>query len=102
MVMNLSTLRASRPLPLRNIPGTNFSYRLSLPEGHFAAGKIRSIEIPNNLIENRTRDLPACNIVPEVTALKRAPVNPHNVGKIGNNISIRHRCGTYPLLADYR
>jgi hypothetical protein len=37
------------------------------------AGRIRSIEKSNDLIENRTRDLPACSVVPEPTTLPRAP-----------------------------
>jgi hypothetical protein len=46
--------------------------RLSRPQGHSAAGRIRSIEKPNDLIGNWTRDLPACNIVPQPTTLPRA------------------------------
>jgi hypothetical protein len=42
------------------------------PQGHSAAGKIRSIEKSNDLIGNRTRDLPACSIVPQPTTLPRA------------------------------
>jgi hypothetical protein len=41
--------------------------------GHSAAGEIRSIEKSNDLIGNRTRDLPACGIVPQPTTLPRAP-----------------------------
>jgi hypothetical protein len=33
--------------------------RLSQPQGHTAAGSIRTIENSNDLIGNRTRDLPA-------------------------------------------
>jgi hypothetical protein len=40
-----------------------------LSQGHSAAGRIRSIENTNDLIGNRTRDLPACCAVP----LQRAP-----------------------------
>jgi hypothetical protein len=36
-----------------------------IPQGHSAAGSIRSIEKSNDLIGNRTRDLPACSIVPQ-------------------------------------
>jgi hypothetical protein len=35
--------------------------------GHSAAGRIRSIEKSNDLFGNRTRDLPACSIVPQST-----------------------------------
>jgi hypothetical protein len=41
----------------RKIPGTHFSYRLSRPQGHSAAGRIRSIEKSGDLIGNRTRCL---------------------------------------------
>jgi hypothetical protein len=37
-------------------------------------GWIRSIEKSNNRIGNRTRDLRACNIVPQPTTLPRAPI----------------------------
>jgi hypothetical protein len=37
------------------------------------AGRIRSIEKSNDLIGNRTRDLPACSIVPQSITLPRAP-----------------------------
>jgi hypothetical protein len=49
----------------RKIPGSHFCYRLSRPQGHSAAGRIRSIEKSNNTIGNRTHDLPACSIVPQ-------------------------------------
>jgi hypothetical protein len=42
-------------------------------QGHFAAAKITSLEKSSDVIENRTRDLQACNIVPQRTALPRAP-----------------------------
>jgi len=37
------------PLPPGNIPGTHFCYRLSRPQGHSAAGRIMSINIPMTL-----------------------------------------------------
>jgi hypothetical protein len=40
----------------------------------YAAGRIRSIEKLNYLIGNRTRDLPACNVAPQPTTLRRAPI----------------------------
>jgi hypothetical protein len=39
---------------------------------HIAAGRIRSIEKSNDIIGNQTRDLPACSIVPQPTALPLA------------------------------
>jgi hypothetical protein len=38
--------------------------------GHSAAGRIRSIENSNDLIGNRTRDLPACSTVPSANYAK--------------------------------
>jgi hypothetical protein len=46
---------------------------MSRPQGHSAAERIRSIEKSNDLMGNRTRDLPACNIVPQPTTLPPAP-----------------------------
>jgi hypothetical protein len=71
MAARLSALRADRPLP----PG-HFSGRLSRPQGHSAAGRIRSIEKSNDLIGNQTRDVPACSIVPQPTTLPRSPPPP--------------------------
>jgi hypothetical protein len=63
MAVRLSVLCAGSPLP----PG-RFLVLISVrPEGHSEDGKIRSIEKCNGLMENRTRDLQACRIVPEPT-----------------------------------
>jgi hypothetical protein len=48
----------------RMILDTHLCYSLSQPQGHSAAGRSRSIENSNDLIGNRTRDLPACRVVP--------------------------------------
>jgi hypothetical protein len=40
---------------------------MSGPQGHGAAGRIRSIEKNSDVIRNRIRDLPACIIVPKAT-----------------------------------
>jgi hypothetical protein len=48
----------------RKIPGTHFCYRLCRSHCHSVAGRIRSIEKSNELIRNRTWDLPACSTVP--------------------------------------
>jgi hypothetical protein len=42
---------------------------LSQPQGHSAAGRMKSIEKSKYFIFNRTRDLPACSIVPQPTTL---------------------------------
>jgi hypothetical protein len=53
----------------RKIPGTHFCQRLSRPQGHSEAGRIRSVEESNDFNASRTRDLPACSTVPEPTTL---------------------------------
>jgi hypothetical protein len=63
-------------LPSRNIPGTHFCQRLSRPQGHSVAGRIRQIE-KIHLIRTLTRDLPVCSIVPQPTKLQRAPNEEH-------------------------
>jgi hypothetical protein len=73
MAVRLSALRAGRPLPPRKIPGIHFCQKLSRPKGHSTAVGIRSIKKSNDLIVTRTRDLPACTLVPQPTTLPRAP-----------------------------
>jgi hypothetical protein len=58
-----------RPLTFRKIPGAHLCLRLSQPQDHSAAGRIKSIEKSNDLIGNQTRDPPACSIVPQPTAV---------------------------------
>jgi hypothetical protein len=65
------TLTRRAPFTPKKITGTHFCYRLSRLQGHSAAGRIRSIEKSNCLIGNRTRDLPACSIVPQPRAPRR-------------------------------
>jgi hypothetical protein len=56
MAVRLSALRADRPSPPPlKIPGTHFSWRLSRPQGHSAAGRIRSIDERWKYIENIIR-----------------------------------------------
>jgi hypothetical protein len=66
MAVRLSALRANHPLPPRKIPGAHSCQSVSQPQGHSAAGRIRSIEKSDALIGNRTRDFPACSIVPQL------------------------------------
>jgi hypothetical protein len=42
--------------------------------GHSAAGRIMSMKNSNDIIENRTRDLPVCSAVPQPTAPPCAPL----------------------------
>jgi hypothetical protein len=48
------------PLPPGDISGTHFCCRLSRPQSHSAAGRIKSMRNPNNPIGNQSRYLPAC------------------------------------------
>ena len=54
-------------LPPGKISGTHFCWRLSRPQGHSAARKIRLTKNLSNPIANRTRDLPVCSAVPQPT-----------------------------------
>jgi hypothetical protein len=72
MTVTLSALCACRPLPPGRFLVLISVKRLSRPQGHSAAGKIRSIE-KEHVIGTRTRDLPACSIVPQPTTLPPAP-----------------------------
>ena len=60
------------PLPPGNIHGTHFCQRLSQPQDHSAAGRIKSMKNSNDTIGNRNRDLPACSVVSQPTAPPRA------------------------------
>jgi hypothetical protein len=75
MAVKLSALGAGRPLTPQEIPDSHFCQRLSRSQGHRVAGKIRSIEKSTDLIGFRSRDLPACSIVPQPTTLPRDPNN---------------------------
>jgi hypothetical protein len=71
--VRMSVLRL--PFTPRKIHDTHFCKSLSRPQGHSAAGRIRSIA-KIHLLGTRTRDLPDCSIVPQPTTLPRAPVQP--------------------------
>jgi hypothetical protein len=62
------------PLPLGNIPGIHFCWRLSRPQGHSAAGRIMSMKNSNDTITNRSCVLPVCRTVPQPTAPLCAPI----------------------------
>jgi hypothetical protein len=72
LAVRLSALHAGRSLtPRRFLVLISVRGRVD-PHGRSAAGRIRSIEKSSYLIGNRTRDLPACSIVPQQTTLPRA------------------------------
>jgi hypothetical protein len=60
------------PLPTGKIPGTHFCYSLSLPHGHSAAGRIKSIKNLKHAFGNRTGDVRACSTV-QPSAPQRTP-----------------------------
>jgi hypothetical protein len=60
-------------LPPEKTPGTHFCQRLSLPQGHSATGRIKSLKNSSDSIGNRTRSLPACSAVPQPTAPLHTP-----------------------------
>jgi hypothetical protein len=61
-VVRLSSLRTCRIYP------QEISLVLSRPQGHSAAGTIKSMRNPDDPTGNRTRDFPACSTVPQPTA----------------------------------
>jgi hypothetical protein len=65
----LSALRAGRPLPPWRFLVQICVRGLSRPQGHSAAEALG--ESKSHLIGTQTRDLPACNIVPQPTTLPR-------------------------------
>ena len=71
MMARLSALRADRLYPPEDIPGTRFYYRLSRPQGHGAAEKIRSKNKLKSPIGNRTQDLSTSIAGPRPTASPR-------------------------------
>jgi hypothetical protein len=47
---------------------SGFCSTLSRPQGHSTVGRIISMRNSNYAVENRTRELPACNTAPQPTA----------------------------------
>jgi hypothetical protein len=72
MAVKLSVLRAGHPLPPERFPVP--ISKLSGPQGHSAAGRIRSIKKSSDLIGNGTCDLPACSTAPQPTTLPCDPL----------------------------
>jgi hypothetical protein len=73
MAVSLSPLRTHRLLPPGRLMVLISVKRLRRPQSYSAAGRIRSIEKSNDLIGNRTRDLPTFSVVPQPIMLPRAP-----------------------------
>jgi len=60
-VVRLSAVRTGSVYPPGDIPRKG--QRLTRPQDHSAAGRIRQMKNPDHPIVNRTRDLPASNSV---------------------------------------
>ena len=60
-VVWLSTLRTGRLYPSGKIPGTQFCYWLSRPEGHSATGRFKLMKNFSDAIGNTTGALPTCS-----------------------------------------
>jgi hypothetical protein len=88
-----SDLRASRPLPAGRFLVLISVRRWVDPRDHSAAGWISSTEKSNDLIGNRTRDLPACSIVPSHKTLQMQYVmgNDHLQCLMENEVHILER-----------
>jgi hypothetical protein len=97
MAVRLSALTRRPPFTSRKIPGIHFCWRMNLPQGHSAAGRIRSIEKFND-IGTRTRDLPASSILPQPTTPPRA----HTVGVVSKESRLLVLPRTSYLLLTYR
>jgi hypothetical protein len=90
----------------RKIPVTHFCWRLSRPQGHIAAGRIRRIKKSSDIV-NPTRDLLACSIVPQPTTLLHA----HIIDEVYMEICVYfekerkldnlHKISHVPCLIDY-
>jgi hypothetical protein len=63
------SLMRQPPFTPRNIPGTYFCYKLSQPQAHSMAERIRATKKSNDLIRNQTHNLPVYSTVPQQTML---------------------------------
>jgi hypothetical protein len=66
------TLTRRAPFTLQEDSWYSFLFEAESTPGHNVAWSIRSIEKSNDLIGNRTHDIPACSIVSQPTMLPRA------------------------------
>jgi hypothetical protein len=84
MAVRLSALRDGRLcFNTREISGIHSWYTMRSSQGHSVVGRIRSLEKFNDLIGNRTRDLPACSIMLQPTRLSRANTPCSNTELLG-------------------
>ena len=66
-------LRTGRLYPQEITPGSHFCLRLSRPQGHSEAGRLKSTQNLNNPNGNRSRQLPDCRAVRQPIEPPRAP-----------------------------
>ena len=59
--------------PLESVSDTQNCYMLSRPQGHSAAGRVRSKKNSSGTNVNRTCDLPAFSALPQIKAPSRTP-----------------------------
>jgi hypothetical protein len=65
------TCSALLPQTFFSVSGTHFYQRLSKPKSLVRLEALGKLKTVNDLIGSRTRDLPACSIVPQPTTLPR-------------------------------
>jgi hypothetical protein len=70
-VVRLLALHTSHLYTTQDITGTHLCWRLSRPQGRSAAGRFQSEKNANDPMGDRTRDLSACRVLPQPTALPR-------------------------------
>jgi hypothetical protein len=68
-MVRLLALRIGRLYRPGNIPDTHCCLGLIRPQGHSAAGRAMSMKNSSDVMGYRTRDLPACSVVPQPTTL---------------------------------
>jgi hypothetical protein len=61
--LRLNAPNALRPFTPRMLPSTYFCLSLSRPQDLNAAGRIRSVEMSDDLLWNRTHELPPFSVV---------------------------------------
>jgi hypothetical protein len=67
-VVRLSAVCTGCLYTTRNIPVTNFCYKLIRPQDRSASRRIMSMKNSNDTVRNQTHDLPACSAMPQPMA----------------------------------